>query len=76
MRMSAASAELNRQVTKSRPAAHEPASEEDAQLGFFRPSLSRRSSLRHIWAEYLRGRYPRAVPRQSSVTHIRTLFRR
>ena len=47
MRRSAASAELTRQVEKSTPAAYERVSKDDAHLGFFHSSLSRRSSLRH-----------------------------
>ena len=53
MRRSAANAELTRQVEKSTPAAYERVSKDDAHLGFFHSSLSRRSSLRHrariIW---------------------------
>ena len=47
MRRSAASAELTRQVEKSTPAAYERVSKDDAHLGFFHSSLSRRSSVRH-----------------------------
>ena len=47
MPRSAASAELTRQVEKSTPAAYERVSKDDAHLGFFHSSLSRRSSLRH-----------------------------
>ena len=47
MRRSAASADLTRQVDKSTPAAYERVSKDDAHLGFFHSSLSRRSSLRH-----------------------------
>ena len=72
MRRSAANAELTRQVEKSTPAAYERVSKDDAHLGFFHSSLSRRSSLRHrarikwLVPEPSRTRGLRLCPRASS----------